>query len=388
MTNRLPAIVIGGPPHAGKSVLFHSLTCALHEQGLRHHAIRACPDGEGNWSQESDQETVEGLRSSLKVWPDSFVQRICQDIEHRCLPFLVDMGGHPRPSQYGILRLCTHVILLLRADCPADTQRWQQLVEENGLTPLAQITSQLDGTSIITSRSPAIEGVITDLVRDNKAAARGPVFDALVERIATLFKSYSPQDLERVFFEQAPTELLDLFAIVPSDSRWTPEMLPEFLESLPENTALSVYGKAPNWVYAAVAAYTDPLPLYQFDPRLPFGWIQPFAVRFGTERDVDIVTNPRPFINEAITTLSIAIGPKHLDYFWPEPLSFPPIRAEHGLIIDGIIPFWLLTALVRLYKRAGVAWIAPYYPQLNGAVVAYSRVSTHRPGDLIALPTT
>lgn len=165
-------------------------------------------------------------------------------------------------------------------------------------------------------------------------------------------------------------------------------MLPSFLENLPEHTALSIYGKAPNWVYATVAAYTDPLPLYQFDPRLPFGWIQPFSVRFGTEHNADITANPLPFADQDVTTLSIEIGPKLLDYFWPEPLSFPSICVDHGLIINGAIPLWLLTALVRLYKRAGIAWIAPYYPQLNSAVVAYSRIVTHRPGDLVALPTT
>ena len=45
--NSLPAILIGGPPHAGKSVLFYSLTHALRERHIPHHAIRACLDGEG-----------------------------------------------------------------------------------------------------------------------------------------------------------------------------------------------------------------------------------------------------------------------------------------------------------------------------------------------------
>src|SRR5436305_1318113 len=48
MVNLLPAILVGGPPHAGKSVLFYRLTQALRARGLDHHAIRACPDGEGN----------------------------------------------------------------------------------------------------------------------------------------------------------------------------------------------------------------------------------------------------------------------------------------------------------------------------------------------------
>src|SRR5579884_757693 len=52
MTNLLPAVLVGGPPHAGKSVLFYQLTQALRERGIAHFAIRACPDGEGDWFHE------------------------------------------------------------------------------------------------------------------------------------------------------------------------------------------------------------------------------------------------------------------------------------------------------------------------------------------------
>ncbi len=66
MKNYLPILLIGGPPNAGKSVLFHSLSSALHRQNIRHYALRACPDGEGNWTQESDRTTAGQLRSRIK----------------------------------------------------------------------------------------------------------------------------------------------------------------------------------------------------------------------------------------------------------------------------------------------------------------------------------
>jgi CRISPR-associated protein Csx3 len=128
MVNELPAVIIGGPPQAGKSVLFHSITHALRERNIRHHAIRACPDGEGTWSQESDQTIVSQIRVK-GAWSDAFVQRICQNLEHRCLPFLIDMGGHPKTSQGCMFRLCTHSVLLLRADRPDYTRLWRQFGE-------------------------------------------------------------------------------------------------------------------------------------------------------------------------------------------------------------------------------------------------------------------
>ncbi len=75
MRNLLPAVLIGGPPHAGKSVLFYGLTQALRERGIRHHAIRACPDGEGNWFQEGDPDTVSRIRMPIRgEWPESLCE--------------------------------------------------------------------------------------------------------------------------------------------------------------------------------------------------------------------------------------------------------------------------------------------------------------------------
>src|SRR5437762_2001445 len=98
MVNFLPAIIIGGPPHAGKSVLFYNLTQALRARGIAHHAIRACPDGEGNFSQEAERELADKLRNDNKwrgPWSDEYVEHLCRDLSHRLLPMLVDMGGRP-----------------------------------------------------------------------------------------------------------------------------------------------------------------------------------------------------------------------------------------------------------------------------------------------------
>jgi len=384
----LPAVLIGGPPHAGKSVLFYSLTHALRERGIRHHAIRACPDGEGNWTQESDEKTVSQIRIKGD-WTDDFVKRICSDLEHRCLPLLVDMGGHPKESQTCILRQCTHSLLLLRADRDDYTRLWLRLVAESGLLPLAQIDSQLEGTSTITSLTPILTGTLTRLIRNDITSAKGPLFDALVERIATLFNASAPQEVEKAFLEHSPTKLVinlytSLNAIAPSTTRWEPEMLPSLLASVPTDVPLSIYGAGPNWVYAAISAHTYQQPLFQFDPRLPFGWVQPLRLQLTTKQSPEVIVQIHD--HQDATVLSLQIPSKHLDYFQPGPLPFPPVRTDRGLIIDGITPFWLLTTLVRLYKEAGVAWIAVYYPQSKKAIIVYSRLERYNPGDSVSKP--
>ena len=292
MVNLLPAVLVGGPPHAGKSVMFYHLSQALRERNIDHHAIRACPDGEGNWFHEGDPTLVNNIRLKLTgEWPAEFVQRMCQDLDHRCLPFLIDMGGHPRDSQISLFRLCTHSILLLRSDLPEYTELWERLVAEGNLLPLARLISQQAGISTITCSSPLLEGTLTGLDRHAPDAGKGDLFDALVDRVAALFSSYNPQDLTKISLEQAPTEIVlnlneALSTFTTTSKRWEIGMLQPFLESLPAQTPLSIYGIAPSWLYAALAAYGDPQLLYLFDPKI--GWLQPAQVSLGEARSPEI----------------------------------------------------------------------------------------------------
>lgn len=388
MVNLLPAVLIGGPPHAGKSVLFYSLTHALRERAVRHHAVRACPDGEGNWFQELDldQEAVSLIRSSGE-WSQAFVSRISRDLERRNLPLLVDMGGRPREEQYAILRQCTHSLLLLRADLEEDDRNWRRYVQIHGLLPLAVVYSEQNGSSTLKTTRPIIEGTITGLERYRGYMAQGPVFDALVDRLAALFTSYSDADLEKVLLDQAPTELvvnlyLSLQAIDPSTSRWNHAMLPALLADLPAEMPLSVYGAGPHWLYAALSAYAGKQSFYQFDPRI--GWVEPLPLRIGEPTFPDLHVQVHGDGEQTI--LSIDIVPKHLEYFQQEPLPFPLVPTERGLILDGSMPSWLATGLTRFYHQQGVAWIACHQPQLKGAVVVASHVPERAPGDFIPFP--
>jgi len=393
MGNFLPAVLVGGPPNAGKSVLFYRLTQALRERGVDHYALRACPDGEGNWYHETEQELAQNLCSNVKLkkWPPTFVQSMTQALDGRHLPFLVDMGGRPEASQGCLLRGCTRSILLIKEDEPESARFWQELIETNNLLPLARIISRREGESLITAESPVLEGIITGLERGKarQGAGAGKLFDALVESIVTLFTSYDLQEIRAFNMKHAPTELAldvpqEVSAFTTTSTSWEPSMLLPFLERIPAQTPLSVYGIGPSWLYAALAAYEDPQPFYLFDPRLD--WIIPVAVTLGescTQRE-DLHITIIPAQGRAV--LKVGFPLDRLEYFQPDPLVFPTISTEKGVIIDGRVPYWLLTALTRLYKGAGVAWIASFYPPLGKAVVVYSRTEQYRPGDLVTKP--
>src|SRR5205823_5533004 len=337
-----------------------------------------------NWFHELDQDKVRLIRVK-GGWTSDFVKRICLDIERRHLPLLVDIGGRPTERETCLFRNCTHSLLLLRVDQEATANSWHRLVKVNGLLPLADLYSAQSGVSTIGADGPVIKGTLVGLERGSMV--HGPLFDALVERIVLLFTSYTPEELENTKLDMAPVELvanLDTFLQrwAPQARRWEREMIPRLLAELPADTPLAVYGPGPNWLYGALVAHAGQQSFYQFDPRI--GWVAPPPLQISTDTTPEIQVELH--IHEQVTVLSMRIMSDHLDYLQADHLPFPPVSTEHGLILDGRFPHWLLTAVVHLYKEAGVAWIACRQIQLEGAVVVTSSTKTPVPGDLIALP--
>ena len=358
-----PAVLIGGPPHSGKSVLSYSLTQALRTMKIQHYVLRAYPDGEGDWSNEADRETVRAIRikgEGTKQW----VAQICRDIANRQLPLIVDVGGKPTVWQEEIFNHCTHAVILTPNE---EAQKlWQGYVQRYGLLTIAELRSELKGEDRIEEEQPVLQGVISGLER--RQSARGAAFKALLKRIAALF-AYKQEELKRWHLSAAPAEtVLDLPRLAETltgRQSWRPQDLPLLLDYLPAQTSLALYNRAPNWVYAALTLHSLPAPLYQFDPRL--GWVEAPSLKIGP-----LTANALWQVQRA----SIAGGYRfdfnikgvYLDYSEAENLFTPPLPPGKGLLISGKLPMWLWTALARIYRPA--PWLAVYQPQIGGVVVS------------------
>jgi CRISPR-associated protein Csx3 len=303
------------------------------------------------------------------------------------------MGGSPQPKDLGILRSCTHSILLLKESEPQKTQIWRDFVLSNGLQPLAEITS-LDpngsGVSQIHSRGVPLIGDLTGLDRRKKYVS-GDMITLLVERIKDLFTSYPREELERLHFDKAPeaSEVRleqSLASIAPDAREWSPDLLVELLELWQHHSRLALYGRAPLWVYCALALHAQDEPFYQFDPRL--GWVEPPVLQAGNQTEAsDKIFYLDPQINEASFTLTIVLRPQHqyLDYDELEHLIVPEPPAERGVILNGKLPLWAYTALVRFYARRAVPWIAVYAAHYHQAIVVYSSDSRYPLGKFLPL---
>ncbi len=378
--NLLPAIVIGGPPHSGKSVLAFSLSHALRQRRVQHYVLRAYPDGEGDWANQANQDLVRAIRIKGKGTPE-WIARICHDIDHRHLPLIVDPGGRPTEWQEAVFDRCTHAILLWPE--PGARQAWQDRFMRHGLTLIADLYSELRGSNALAEQGPVLRGTLAGLERGQ--IAQGPAFQALVERVAALF-NYTPNELRQAHVNQAPVELvLELERLgrtlnaLNSASEWEPEHLPRVLDYLPQATPLGLYDRGPNWLYAALALYAYPETLYQFDVRL--GWVSPPSLDLGHPPD-DAPLQARLEPRSDYTRIEFTLRDAYVDYAEAEGLRVPPVPADTGVVLSGRLPLWMWTAVALAYRDA--PWLGIYQPQLGQAVIVQSRVSQWTAGQLIS----
>ncbi|MEW5961207.1 MAG: CRISPR-associated protein Csx3, partial [Chloroflexota bacterium] len=371
-SHRFPAILIGGPPHTGKSVLARSLKDALKQAGIPHYGFSAAPDGEGDWSQDAPPEVVRAQRRKGAFTP-AWVERIRRDLARRPLPFLIDVGGRPEPWQKVIFDHCTHAILLVT---DADSQAtWQAMMDEYNIVVIALLTSQPEGESILAADRPLVRGTITNLRRHQQAA--GPVFEALLSRIKALF-NYDYDQLLQLHQRQAPTDLVidlrKLFRRLNSTrpgQRWEPSDLPGILNYLPTDTPLALYGIGPVWLYTAVACHTFPASFYQFDGRR--GWVLPVSFSTGAAGvPIKVISRETgDFLH-----LKLELPEDYLEYQEQMSLPLPPVPPHKTVVLDGKGPAWLYTGLALFYRQAPE--IAVYQPQLNQAITIFSTAEARR----------
>jgi CRISPR-associated protein Csx3 len=171
-------VAVGGPPHSGKSVFLAELyrqLLARRPSGV--FLQRACPDGEGMWSAESDPVLVKEIRRKGK-FSSEFVGFTLKSIERlgKFFPIvLLDLGGIRSAENAEILRRSTHLLVLSSKD--EENQPWCDFAKAEGCEPLAVFASRLvkrdDGSLDQDVRSGVdlsalpISGAMLNLDRDN-----------------------------------------------------------------------------------------------------------------------------------------------------------------------------------------------------------------------------
>ncbi|NTU79619.1 MAG: hypothetical protein HGA45_09480 [Chloroflexales bacterium] len=367
MTMVFPALLLGGPPHSGKSTLLYRLSQALRLAHVEHYALRASPDGEGDWTHEATESLVRELRMRSKDdWTPSFAARISRDIDQRHLPLLVDVGGRVTPETTQVAAACTHGLLI--APLGGDLAPWRAQLGRLGRPLVAELRSDLHGVQQVSDDGSVLRGTLSGLGRG--LTSDGLCLEALVARVRRLF-DYPPDQLYHIHRSLAPVEfILHLeYALPPllahsGDRRWEPAELPVLLGSLPADEPLALYGRGPMWLYGALGAFTRPIPQL-FNPRA--GWVAPPDLQAAAAPDPLRLRWDALETHTDHTRLCLSIPGGHLDLAEASGLPIPQAPAGHGVVLDGKLPNWLFVALARAYRAA--PWLAIYQAGVGDIVV-------------------
>jgi CRISPR-associated protein Csx3 len=152
-------VAIGGPPHSGKSVLLAELYRQLLSRRPSGVFLqRACPDGEGMWSAESDPDLVREIRRKGSFSQEFvlFTLRSIENLGRRFPILLLDLGGRKTAENAEILHRSTHILVLSSDE--AEDEGWIKFAGEEGCKTLAVLRSRLfelaPGVLDTTKRTP------------------------------------------------------------------------------------------------------------------------------------------------------------------------------------------------------------------------------------------
>jgi CRISPR-associated protein Csx3 len=169
--NQIPgaALLIGGPPDSGKSILANLLRRAVSQQfNCRTYLHRANWDGEGNWTHETpDRQQVKQLIAGYdiklhrhpkadRLLPKYFQNhaRSTANIRELMDLTIVDVGGVPQLEKLPVIAQCTHYLVI---SCSFDrVEEWHSFCQPK-LQPIAIIHTQLEAECCILQTHPVLE---------------------------------------------------------------------------------------------------------------------------------------------------------------------------------------------------------------------------------------
>ena len=135
-------IVIGGPPHSGKSVFIEALTRNLDKDNT--FSFSAAPDGEGPWLQRHyDDPEVIKFRQKGKFTPEFVADRKKKIHDWEGPLMIIDVGGRTSEENAEMIEGATHAIIL--AGDLSKVAEWRNFFEENNIEVIAKLHSHYQG---------------------------------------------------------------------------------------------------------------------------------------------------------------------------------------------------------------------------------------------------
>lgn len=366
-------IVFCGPPHSGKSVFIANLINKLPTDAYT--IIRACPDGEGNWSNNKNQNETSIVRKKGK-FTSSFIEDACRTIDNQTNKIvLVDVGGIISKENKQIFEHCDSFVVLSSDE--KKKREWLDFGKEQGLECLGVLDSRLEGKEEIYSRQPYLQGKIVGLER-GEVLENSQVINAIVSDIVqkskygekaekenTDFKGIMIDDTELGFElgygKEIPTENGTLIKQV----RWKEEALPEIYKNIQQkNTSkqeVKINGIRANFVLCNICKALRKNGVQDisiFDARMKqYIPIKKLPKKRGARQTEGLLYNMIENKENIFMDIDITKEQYSLDDY--EKCMLPQVNENKNLYLSGRMPLWLLASITSSYDSNKIFTFQP-----------------------------
>ena len=366
-------IVFCGPPHSGKSVFIANLIDKLPTDAYT--IIRACPDGEGTWSNNKNQNETSIVRKKGK-FTKSFIEDSCKAIDNQTNKIvLVDVGGVMSKENEQVFKHCDSFVVL--SSNQEKKQQWLEFGQNLGLECVGCLDSSLEGQEEIYSRTPYFQGKIVGLERgkilENSSIIKALVSDIVqkskyAEKTELTDKDYDGtmiDDTELGFELGYGKEILTEDGTAIKKVRWPENAIPQIYKKIKEKVnpgqSVRINGIRANFVLCAIckgAKEQKAKDISAYDIRLKqYIPIKQFPKKKGLKYTEGLAYNTLENKENIFMDIDIKKEQYLLEDY--EQCMLPQIKEGKSLFLSGRMPLWLLASICSSYNSNKIFTFQP-----------------------------
>lgn len=386
-------IIVGGPPHSGKSVFIDKLKNKLRGKGTELFAL--APDGEGSWSQKSNQEAAQFIRKKggfTKEFMDTGIENAKRLMQTQRI-VLIDIGGVRSPENERILKEtgAQHMIVVAREDPQperAGREDWEKFAEDNGVNVLASFDTSLEGEERHGMKVNVLRGRIVGLDRGSTQEHEP------INALAKLIESMAPgldDKVEEGYTVINPEEVMR----AASGEKWTEEGIKDANDRVirlikRSDKPILFDGPAANWfISAAVVNGSQFNEINIRDFKVEGTIVKPEVKQLSNEElDPNFEYKTKSLPTHTVLTVTpinylIEDVSKALKEMIP-----PELDKSKGVIISGKLPIVVSAQLALTYAKHhdSVAMLAPPLGEISGYRLPAIEIKLNNFGNFIGLP--
>lgn len=365
-------IVFCGPPHSGKSVFIANLIENLPTDAYT--IIRACPDGEGTWSNNGKQSETSMVRKKGQ-FTQSFIDDSCRAIDNQVSNIvLVDVGGVMSKENEQVFKHCDSFVVLSSDD--EKKKEWLEFGERLGLECIGCLDSKLEGQEEIYSREPYLQGRIVGLERgellQNSSVIKALVSD-IIRRSKYTEKTDSREDNDGIFIDDTELgfelgygrEILTDDGTSIKKVRWPETSIPDVSSAIKEKVdsskQLKINGIRANFILCAIcksAKQQGVKDIRVYDIRMKqYIPIKDFPKKRGLKETAGLSFNVIENDENIFMDIDITKEQFTLEDF--EQCVLPQIKENKNLYLSGRLPLWLLASISNSYNSSRIFTFQP-----------------------------